>query len=40
MSGRCMSSNRPPPGNVRKYEVNLFRSFSYFEFDRAPKYFS
>src|SRR6266571_5512047 len=26
----CISSNRPPPGNVRKYEVNLFRSFSYF----------
>jgi hypothetical protein len=32
MSGRCISSNRPPPGNVRKYEVNLLRSFSYFRF--------
>src|SRR5437899_8991470 len=36
----CISSNRPPPGNVRKYEVNLFRSVSYFRFDRASKYFS
>jgi len=35
-----MSSNRPPPGNVRKYDVNLFRSFSYFGFDFASKYFS
>src|SRR5882724_11930641 len=40
MSGRCISSNRPPPGNVRKYEVNPLRSFSYFGFDRASKYFS
>ena len=37
---RCFDPRRPPPVNVRKYELNLWRSFSYFRFDRASKYFS
>jgi hypothetical protein len=30
MSGLCISSSCPPPGNVKKYDVKRLRSFSYF----------